>query len=133
MNEDRVILFDGVCNLCNGAVQFVIKNDPKGKFKFTSLQSQFGQQQLKKYNINFQDFSSFVLIENNKPRLKSTGALYVLKNLRGFFPLLFVLILVPKFIRDWIYDQIAAKRYQWFGKRDQCMVPTPDLQSRFIN
>ncbi|MNS47910.1 hypothetical protein D3C72_804600 [compost metagenome] len=134
MNEERlIVLFDGVCNLCNNTVQFIIRNDSKGKFRFAALQSETGQRLLEKYQLDTKNFNSFILIDNNKPRLKSTGALYLVKNLSGFFPLLFAFIIIPPFIRDWIYDKVAQNRYKWFGKKDQCMVPTPELKARFLN
>ncbi|POY35998.1 thiol-disulfide oxidoreductase [Solitalea longa] len=132
-NKDLIVLFDGVCNLCNTTVQFIIKNDPKGKFKFAALQSAAGQEFLEKFNLQKQYLNTFILIENNTPRLKSTGVCYVVKNLNGLFPLLFICILIPTFIRDWIYDLIAKNRYKWFGKQESCLIPSPELLSRFLN
>ncbi|MCO4291331.1 DCC1-like thiol-disulfide oxidoreductase family protein [Solitalea sp. MAHUQ-68] len=132
-DKKLIVLFDGVCNLCNKSVQFIIKNDPKGKFMFAALQSNAGKNLLKEFNLDQQDLNSFILIDNNKPRLRSTGVCYVFKNLNGFFPLLYVLIIVPKVIRDWIYNKIAQSRYNLFGKQEQCMIPTPELASRFIS
>ena len=133
MHEERlIVLFDGVCNLCNSTVQFIIRNDPQGKFRFAALQSATGQYLLEKHHLETKDFSSFILIENNKPRMRSTGALYVAKNLGGLYPLLFAFIIIPPFIRNWMYDLVAKNRYKWFGKQDQCMIPTPELKSRFL-
>jgi predicted DCC family thiol-disulfide oxidoreductase YuxK len=131
--NDKIILFDGVCNLCNGVVQFIIKNDDKGKFKFASLQSDFGQQILSKNNLPTSDFNSFVFLENDKIFMKSTAALKVLKGLGGKWKMLYVFIIVPKFIRDIAYDFIAKRRYSIWGKIESCMMPTPELKSRFLD
>ncbi|HTB52793.1 MAG TPA: thiol-disulfide oxidoreductase DCC family protein [Ferruginibacter sp.] len=132
MNDHPIILFDGVCNLCNGAVQFVIKHDPDRRFLFTSLQSETGKNLLQKFAISPDDLSSFVLLQNDKVYTQSTGALKVIKQLRGAWKLLYGFIIVPAFIRNAVYRLIAGNRYKWFGKQDACMMPTPALQSRFL-
>jgi predicted DCC family thiol-disulfide oxidoreductase YuxK len=133
MSEKPVILFDGVCNLCNGAVQFVIKHDHKNTFNFASLQSDAGQSLLKTYNFSAVDFNSFVLIQNDKAFLRSDAALRVVKQLSGSIRLLYGFIIVPKFIRDYVYRIISKNRYKWFGKKESCMIPSPQLRSRFLN
>jgi len=133
MNPERVILFDGVCNLCNSAVQFIIRHDPSGKFMFASLQGATGQQLLTKYHLPLDDFHSFVYIEDQRALLKSTGALRVCRSLSFPANLLYGFIIVPRFIRDAVYDLIAKKRYRLFGRQNECMVPTPDLKKRFLN
>lgn len=133
MLSNAIILFDGVCNLCNGAMQFVIKRDKKSYFNFASLQSVEAQKLLEKYTLPLSDFNSFILIENDKAYIKSTGALMVLKKLNGLWPLLYGFIIIPKFIRDKIYEWIACNRYKWFGKKNECMIPTPQLKTRFLN
>jgi len=132
MNKKPIILFDGVCNLCNGAVQFVIKRDPVGKFLFASLQSEEGKKLLQQFQLPQEDFSSFVLIEDDKIYTRSTGALKVAKQLKGAIKLLYAFIIVPKFIRDAVYNWIARNRYKWFGKKNECMLPTPELKERFL-
>ena len=127
-----VLLFDGVCNLCNGTVQFVIKRDPEAKFRFAALQSEVGQALLKKFELPQDDYDSFVFVEGERFYLRSTAALKVLKGLRGLWPLLYGLVIIPRPIRDFFYNWIAKNRYRWFGKKDQCMIPTPDLQKRFL-
>lgn len=129
---NRIILFDGVCNLCNAAVQYVIKHDKKKLFHFASLQSEAGQMFLKKHSLSSTDFNSFILVYEDKIYSKSTAALMVAKNLDGAIKLLSGFIIVPVFIRDAVYNLIARNRYKWFGKKDNCMIPTPDLQSRFL-
>lgn len=131
-NENPVILFDGVCNLCNNSVQFVIKKDKKKTFYFTSLQSNTGQQLLELYRLSPGRFDSFVLIENKKAYTKSTAALRVVRRLEGLWILLYTLIIIPPFIRDAVYDWVARNRYQWFGKSASCMLPTPELKGRFL-
>jgi len=133
MKPEHIILFDGVCNLCNTAVQFVIRRDPSAKFVYASLQGSAGKQLLKKHNLSENDFHSFVYIENGKAYTKSTGALRVCKHLKGFYRLLYGFIIVPKFIRDLVYDWVARYRFKWFGKKDECMIPTPELKARFLD
>ena len=133
MEERSIILFDGVCNLCNGAVNFVISRDRKNHFCFASLQSAKGQQLMEQHLLSANDVNSFVLIENGHSFTRSTGALRVSRKLDGAWPVLYVFMVVPKFIRDRVYNLIAKYRYQWFGKKDSCMVPTPELRARFLN
>ena len=130
--EKDILLFDGVCNLCNGAVNFIIDHDPKGHFKFAALQSAFGQKQLQKLGFNQDEFDSLVLLSQDKVYKKSTAALRIAKKLNGAYPLLFGFIILPPFIRNGVYDLIAKYRYAWFGKRETCRMPTPELQSRFV-
>lgn len=133
MKEHSIILFDGVCNLCNAAIQFVIKHDKQKHFKFAALQSNAGQQLLKQYQLPSQNFNSFVLIQNEKAYTKSTAALMVSKQLAGITKLLYGFIIVPPLIRNAVYNFIAKNRYKWFGKKDSCMLPTPELLARFLN
>jgi predicted DCC family thiol-disulfide oxidoreductase YuxK len=132
-NENPIILFDGICNLCNRSVQFVLNHDKQKIFHFASLQSNAGQRLLKEYNLSETVFNSFVLIQNGKTYLKSTAALMVAKQLGGAIKLLYAFIIVPAFIRNAIYNVIAKNRYKWFGKQESCMMPTAALQSRFLN
>ena len=132
MNSKPIILFDGICNLCNGAVQTVIKNDAEGKFLFASLQSETGQQLLRQYNLPLQQFNSFFLLQNGKVYSQSTAALKVVRQLKGAWKWLYAFIIVPKFVRDAVYNLIAKNRYKWFGKADNCMLPTPQLKARFL-
>ncbi len=128
-----VILFDGVCNLCNGSVQYVISHDPKKIFRFASLQSPFAQKILADFDLPVNDFNSFVLFENNTVYTRSTAALKVAKRLSGWIKILWIFLIVPKFIRDAVYNFIAKNRYKWFGKREACWVPTPELKSLFLD
>ena len=131
--DHPVVLFDGVCNLCNSAVQFIIRHDKKNIFMFTSLQSDAGQKLLHQYNFPLDELKSFIFIENNKAYTRSTGALRVVRKLKGAWPLLYGCMIVPKFIRDGVYNWVGNNRYKWFGKQESCMIPTPELKARFLN
>ena len=133
MNEQPVILFDGVCNFCNRAVNFTIKRDKKRTIRFSPLQSATGQQLLQSYNLPLNKMESFVFIEKGKAYKFSTAALRVCRHLNALWPLCYGFIIVPKFIRDGIYEWIARNRYKWFGVREQCMIPTPEIKARFLN
>lgn len=128
---ERIILFDGECNFCNQSVQFIIKRDPKGHFKFTSLQNEIGKELLRTYNAPV-DMDSFVLIEGNKCYFQSSAALRVCKNLKGAWKLAYLLLIVPKPLRDTFYGIMAKNRYKWFGKRESCMIPSPKERKRFL-
>ena len=129
-----VLLFDGVCNLCSGTVQFVIAHDPNGYFKFASQQSDAGRELMEEHHIAIPagDPLSLILIEDGKVYQRSTGALRLCRKLTFPFKLGWVFIVTPRFIRDFVYDVIAKHRYAWFGKKDVCMVPTPELRARFL-
>jgi predicted DCC family thiol-disulfide oxidoreductase YuxK len=128
-----IILFDGICNLCNSSVQFVLARDKKKQFVFGSLQGKAGQDYLQRIHLPVNEFNSFILIEGDKVYTRSTGALRVLKHLGGGWSLLYGLIIIPGFIRDGIYKWIAGNRYKWFGKRDTCRVPTPEEKGQFLD
>jgi predicted DCC family thiol-disulfide oxidoreductase YuxK len=128
----NIVLFDGICNLCNGLVRFIIKRDRTGKIKFASLQSAIGQQWLNKFGLAKNEFESFVLIQGDKYYIKSDAALKVLRALGGVWNVFYAFIFIPRPVRDFIYDRIAKSRYKIFGKRDVCMIPTPELQERFL-
>lgn len=119
--------------MCNSIVQFTIKRDPKGKFKFAPLQSESGQAMLEKMGLPVDDLDSFVFIKGDKYYYKSSAGLHVLKELGGVWKLLFyVFIIFPKPLRDFVYGIIAKTRYRIFGKQDTCMIPTPDIAQRFL-
>lgn len=136
MNENNlkgpVVLFDGVCNLCNDSVKFIIKRDPKCIFKFSPLQSEFGLNTLKDMGLASNSLETFILIESGKYYIRSEAALRVVRRLSGLWPLVFGFIIVPRPLRDWVYRYIARNRYKWFGKRDECMVPSPEDRERFV-
>ena len=130
--EHPIILFDGVCNLCNASVQYIIKHDKKRLFRFASLQSSFGQKILIKHHLSNITFDSFILLQNKIIYTRSTAALLVAKELQGLIKLLYGFIIIPKFIRDAVYNFIAKHRYKWFGKQETCWVPTLELKRLFF-
>jgi predicted DCC family thiol-disulfide oxidoreductase YuxK len=133
MSQHSIILFDGVCNLCNTAVQFVIRRDYTNHFLFASLQSEEGKKILIENNLQGNEMKSFILFENGKVYDRSTASLKVVRKLKGWWRFLYCFIIIPKFIRDGIYQVISKNRYQWFGKKNECMSPTPELRARFLN
>ena len=130
---NHIILFDGLCNLCNGSVQFIINRDSKKKFSFASLQSTFGKNQLNTFGLSTHQLYCIILIKDGKVLQKSNAALDIAKNLNGLWPALYFFKVIPHFIRDWVYDVLAKNRYAWFGKKDSCIIPTPELKSRFLD
>jgi predicted DCC family thiol-disulfide oxidoreductase YuxK len=132
MTKDHLVIFDGVCNLCNGTVQFIIKRDRKRKFLFTTYQSSIGQDILKQQGFPATDQSTVVYVKNGVPCFKSKAVLEIWRDLGCCWNLLFILIVIPPFIRDFVYDIIAKNRYKLFGKREFCMVPTSELMDRFL-
>ncbi|TKD65991.1 thiol-disulfide oxidoreductase DCC family protein [Flavobacterium sp. ASW18X] len=134
MEAKKIILFDGVCNLCNGAVQFIIKRDKRSVFKFASLQSEIGKRLTKERGIDTELLDSIILIEPGIAYYsKSTAALQIMKSFGGIWNLTRLFTVLPEGFRDIVYDFIAKNRYKWFGKKDACMIPTPELQSRFLD
>jgi predicted DCC family thiol-disulfide oxidoreductase YuxK len=132
--KNPVILFDGVCNLCSKIVQFIIKHDPKHQFHFASLQSEFGQKMIKQFEIpTGEAMNSFILLQEGKIYARSTGALRVAKKLNGLWPMMYGFIIIPPFLRNAVYNFIAHKRYKWFGKKEACWIPTPELKSLFLD
>ncbi len=128
-----VLLFDGVCNLCNGFVQWVIERDPDGVFRFAPLQSKVGEEILQQAGLADEALNSVVLYENGRLYRRSTAALRVLRRMAFPWYLLYAFKLAPEWLRDAVYDYIARHRYAWFGRRDECMMPTPDLKRRFLH
>lgn len=131
MEKHAIILFDGVCNLCDNFVQFIVKRDHKGYFKFASLQSEVGQALLQKHQLST-DLNTVVLIQKGKAYTKSGAGLRVLSRLGWLWAPTILLLIVPYFIRNFVYDWVARNRYKWYGKKDECMLPTPELKKRFL-
>ncbi len=132
--QKKIILFDGVCNLCNNAVQTIIKNDKKNVFVFAALQSEMGNTIVKHLGIDTITVDSIILYEPGIAYyIKSTAALKIAKEFSGAWKLLRLCFVFPERFRDVIYDFIARNRYQWFGKKDQCMIPTPELEAKFLS
>ena len=135
MEENKkIILFDGVCNLCNGFIQFVIKRDATDVFRYASLQSEIGQQLSTERHIDTTKIDSVVLIEPGVAFfIKSDAALQIGRHLKGYRTISKLLNLIPSGLRNIVYDLIARYRYVWFGKKDACMIPTPELKAKFLD
>jgi predicted DCC family thiol-disulfide oxidoreductase YuxK len=127
-----IVLFDGVCNFCDAYVNFVIDNDRRRYFRFAPLQSDAGARLQRQYGIDPSQLETFVLIERGKAYLRSTAALKIVRRLGGVYPALYAAIVVPSPLRDFLYDWFAGRRYRWFGRKDECMVPTADVKDRFL-
>ncbi|MGB5369176.1 MAG: DCC1-like thiol-disulfide oxidoreductase family protein [Flavobacteriaceae bacterium] len=133
-NNKKIILFDGVCNLCNGAVQFIIKQDKNEIFQFAPLQGAIGKKLTSERNIDVGKVDSIILIEPGKAYyIKSDAVLKIGMELRNYGTISYVLNLIPSTLRNIVYDYVAKNRYQWYGKRDQCMVPSPELNAKFLH
>jgi predicted DCC family thiol-disulfide oxidoreductase YuxK len=130
--QHPILLFDGVCNLCNSTVQFVIGQDKRAVFRFASLQSDIAQRLLKENNVTENNLNSVILIYGGRYYAYSSAVLEMLRLLGGFWQLLYIFKLVPSFLRDPIYRFVAAHRYRWFGKQESCWLPTAELKSRFL-
>ncbi len=129
----KIILFDGLCNLCDSLVQFVIKHDQQDQFRFVAIQSELGQKILLHIGIHNKHIDTVVLyIPGKAYYTKSNAAIQIAKSLGGFFHLGTVFRILPTPLRNWVYDFVAAKRYKWYGKKEVCMLPTPELASKFL-
>jgi len=129
-----IVLFDGVCNFCSASVQFMIARDPEARLKFAALQSEVGKKILKEHGMpEFEgDPDSILLVDGEHVYSESTAGLRIAKVLRFPWPILWLSIIVPRFIRDFVYRFIAKRRYKWFGRKESCLVPTPELRARFL-
>ena len=129
----KLILFDGVCNLCNNSVNFVIKHDKKNRFLFAPLQSESGNAIVQQNNIDTSKIDSIILVdEDGRVSFKSTAALKIARELGFPRNLAVVFFILPPFLRNWVYDYVASNRYKWFGRKDKCMIPTPELKAKFL-
>lgn len=132
MTNHKIILFDGVCNLCNSSVNFIIDRDKKNIFKFAALQSEAGQKFLNKSGMDQNDFDSVVLVVENKFYSKSSAALKIVKEFPFLWKALYIFIIIPAPLRNFFYDLVAKNRYNWFGKKDSCRMPSPELKNKFL-
>jgi len=130
--DGPILLFDGVCNLCSGSVQFVLKRNKKGNVRFASLQSEFGVNALKSSKLPSDYLNSLVLLENGKTYVKSDAALRLAKHLNGLWKLTSIFLIIPKFVRNPVYNWIASNRYKWFGKKETCWIPEAKWKGRFL-
>ncbi len=127
-----IVLFDGVCNLCNGVIKFAIKRDKKELLHFASLQSSPAKELMRQFELDENQLKTFVYIEDNKAYTRSTAGLKLVRNFGGLWPLLYGFIIIPKPIRDIVYNFISNNRYRWFGKEESCMIPSPEIKARFL-
>ena len=127
-----LVLFDGVCNLCNGVVRFIIPRDPHGRFRFAALQSAAARRVIEEHGAPDPLPDAIVLVEDGRLYTRSTAALRIARRLTFPWPLAALFLAVPRPLRDRVYALVASRRYRWFGRRETCMVPTPELRARFI-
>jgi predicted DCC family thiol-disulfide oxidoreductase YuxK len=132
-SANPVLLFDGVCNLCNASVQWVLLRDKAGVFRFTALQSEAGRKLLEKFGLDTENFDTVVLISDNQLHLRSDVPLEICRQLGSFWKLLYVFKIIPRPIRDTIYNYIAKNRYRWWGRKEECMLPRPEWKGRFLS
>lgn len=132
MENRSVVIFDGVCNLCNGAVNFIIRRDTARRFVFASVQSEAGKKLMSEFRFDKSNIDTFILIKDGRCFVRTDAALEIARDFSGFWYALRALKIIPRPLRDYFYDYIAANRYKLFGKRDSCMMPTSEIQSRFL-
>lgn len=132
MQEYPIVFFDGVCNFCNYWVNFAIRRDPGKKLRFSPLQGETAKQVLSPFGINLTSLSSVILVEHHRVYTQSSAAIRICKHLKGAWKIFYGLMIIPKFIRDPLYNLIARNRYRWFGKKDSCMIPSPEVRERFL-
>lgn len=132
LSYDRIIVFDGVCKWCSFWVNFVIARDPFNRFRFATLQSENAQQILRSMELSTEDFSTLLLIEHGQIFVKSTAVLKVMRQLKGLWPMLYLLMVIPASLRDSTYDHVGRHRYMWMGKTKVCRMPTQDERERFV-
>ncbi len=130
-NQPYIVIFDGLCNLCNGAVQFIIRHDKNNRFVFASLQSEVAKKLLNEIQVP-SSLDTIVLIKGHKHFEKSDAVLEIAKNLSGLWPLVYVFKIIPRFLRDVLYNWVAKNRYTWFGKRNSCLSPSPEFIDKFL-
>jgi predicted DCC family thiol-disulfide oxidoreductase YuxK len=129
-----IVLFDGVCNLCSGTVRFIVERDRDAYFRFASIQSEAGAELMRAHGLEVPegDPTSIVVVDDGRPLQRSDAALAIAKHLKMPWKLLYAAVIIPRFLRDAVYDLVARNRYRVFGKKDVCMVPTPELRARFL-
>jgi predicted DCC family thiol-disulfide oxidoreductase YuxK len=131
--SQSVILFDGVCNLCNSSIDFILKRDKENRFLVGALQEEAGKRLLARFQVKPEYLDSLVLVENGEIFFRSTAALKIARNLSGFWPFFYVFMAIPTSVRDWIYNWIGKNRYRWFGKKNTCRLPSPEEKAKFLS
>ncbi|WP_022953894.1 thiol-disulfide oxidoreductase DCC family protein [Leucothrix mucor] len=129
----QIVVFDGICNFCNSSVNFIIARDPEGKFSFAPMQGEAAKMLMKQHGIDNPDLDTFLLIKNGKLYQRTDAGLEIAKDLTGYWKYCRVFLILPAPLRDIFYRLLAKNRYRIFGKREVCMVPTPDVRERFLN
>ncbi len=132
-NNRQIVIFDGVCNFCNGAVNFIIKRDESGVFTFVPMQSDIAKELMEKFHVDAVGMETFILIKKDHVFIKSDAALEICTGLSGLWPYLTKAKIIPSFIRDFLYTVFARNRYFLFGKKDQCMIPSEEVKARFLH
>ena len=132
MSNRHIVIFDGVCNFCNGAVNFIIRRDPNGVFAFTPMQSEIGKELINKHGAELVGEDTFLLIKNGQCYERTDAAFEITRDLAGLWHMFRILRVLPRSFRDYFYKLFARNRYKLFGRREQCMIPTPDVRKRFI-
>ena len=128
----KIILFDGVCNLCNNLINKIIRLDKHDKFLFASLQGKKGKEIIKEFNLQDKNIDSIVLYSNKEIKIKSRAVINIIYNINPLFRFIIIFRIIPSFILDIIYDYVSKRRYKWFGKKNKCMIPDKNIQSKFI-
>lgn len=131
--SQSVILFDGVCNLCNSSIDFILKRDKENRFLVGALQEEAGKRLLARFQVKPEYLDSLVLVENGEIFFRSTAALKIARNLSGFWPFFYVFMAIPTSVRDWVYNWIGKNRYRWFGKKNTCRLPSPGEKAKFLS
>jgi len=132
LQDKGIVLFDGVCNFCNSSVNFIIRKDPADYFRFLPLQSEKGKKIIERYNLDPENLQTIIFLEGGKIYTRSTAALRIARKLKGGWKLFYVFVIVPSFIRDFVYNIIAKNRYRWWGQKDSCMIPAPEIKQKFL-
>jgi predicted DCC family thiol-disulfide oxidoreductase YuxK len=132
MAAKSIVLFDGVCNLCNGFINFLIDRDPHDRFQFGSLQSESAKELLRPFNYSADELSTLLLIQDGQLHSQSTAVLKIFRQMSGAWPLMYAFIVLPKAFRDFVYNLVARNRYRIFGRKEACRIPTPELRSKFV-
>lgn len=132
LKDKGLVMFDGVCNFCNSSINFIIRNDKTDHFRFLTLQSERGQKIIKQYNLDPENLQTVILLENGRIYTRSTAALRIARKLKGGWKLFYGFIIVPAVLRDFFYNIISKNRYKWWGKKESCMIPTPEVRQKFL-
>lgn len=133
MQQDNIVVFDGLCNFCSKSVEFIIKQDKKAIFRFAAIQSRTGGELIRQFGMDPNDIKTFMLVKGGKAYMRSEAVLQIVKQFQAPWRFLSVLRLIPRPVRDWAYTLFANNRYRWFGKMEKCMVPSPDINARFLD